>query len=288
MSRCLDSVEKSLARPRGVWIVDNGSVDGSLDGLEDRLPALTIIRNGENRGFSAACNQGISAALASGCEAVFLLNNDAHVEPGTLGELLDAALRHKGAGLIAGKILMDDGNRLWCAGVDVGFFANLQRLRGFGEPDRGQCQQEQEVEALTGCGLLVRGEVLEQVGLLDEDYFVYLEDIDLSFRAREAGFSCLYAPEARMFHDASRSTGGGYGAWRKYMLAYNVVVFLRKHGTPGLWAAFLLLEILLWPILLLVGLVRGRGRAVLAKARGTWAALLGIPMRRPEPLKVVS
>lgn len=283
LDRCLDSVVAADVRPDLVVLVDNGSKDGAVDRAElrDDIP-VRAVRNDENRGFAVACNQGMDVALDVGAEFVFLFNNDALLRADALDRLVSAADRHPAAGLFAGKILLADGARIWCAGVDIGFFPNLQRLRGFMEDDRGQYDSEHSVAALTGCGLLIRRSLLEKVGCFDPDYFVYVEDIDLSTRARKAGMGCVYVPDAVMLHDASSSTGGGYGAWRKYMVAYNVVVYLKKHGTAALWTAFVLIEVLAWPVLFLTAIPRGRAVAALAKARGIIGGLFGRPIVPPR------
>ncbi len=287
--RSLASAAASRRRPDAIYLVDNGSVDDSLDGLEEAVDGipLHVFRNDSNLGFARAVNRGIRAAIADGADAVFLLNNDALLGEGTLGALLEAALRHPDGGLFAPKILAPDG-RIWCAGMDVGFHANLQKLRGLGRPDRGQFDREEPVDALTGCGLLIRREVFEEVGDFDEDFFVYVEDLDFCLRARSAGFLCVHVPGSCMIHAASSSTGGGYGAWRKHMLAYNLVTLLKKRGTPSLWGAFLLVELAGWPLLLLSSFFRNRTPAVLAKGRGMWRALLGgqpDPPPAPEDLR---
>ncbi|MEZ6194177.1 MAG: glycosyltransferase family 2 protein [Planctomycetota bacterium] len=273
----LAAVGAGSRRPDGVIVVDNGSTDDSLALAGGGSPVPEIIRNPDNRGFAAAANQGIARALERGADLVFLLNNDARCEPETLARLEEASRRRPAAGLLAPKILREGEGppRLWCAGVSVGFHPNLQDLRGFERPDDGRYDREEEVDALTGCGLLVRREVFEAIGLFDERFFVYVEDLDLSLRARDAGFACLHVPGAVLHHRAGASTGGGYGAWRKEMLAYNVVLLLRKRREVRLWAAFVVLDLLLWPALLVAGVVRGRARAVRAKGRGMLRALFG-------------
>ncbi len=272
----LASAAAGRRRPDAIYLVDNGSVDDSLSGVAEAANGipLHILRNEANLGFAKAVNRGIRAALADGADAVFLLNNDALLDEETLESLLDAVPRHPRGGLFAPKILSPDG-RIWCAGMDVGLHPNLQRLRGLGRPDVGQFDREEPVDALTGCGLLILRKVLEEVGDFDEDFFVYVEDLDLCLRARSAGFLCVHVPGSCMIHAASSSTGGGYGAWRKHMLAYNLVTLLKKRGTPSLWGAFVLVELAGWPILLLSSFFRGRTRAVLAKGRGMWKAFLG-------------
>lgn len=280
--RSLDSVQASVPTIDHVIVVDNGSQDGSADAVKRYYPQTILIKNNENLGFAAACNQGMKVALDKGADFVFLLNNDAELRADTIAQLVLAAGRHPEGGLFAGKILSGDGRRIWCAGVDVGFYPNLQRMRGFNEPDRGQYADEQEVAALTGCGLLIRRSVLERVGYFDTDFFVYLEDIDLACRAAEAGVKSLYVPTSIMHHKSSASTGGGYSPMRKYMVSYNLVLFLKKHSTPKRWAAFLIFEIILWPVLFLWSLLLGQSGAAIAKWRGTWSAIFGRPMKRPE------
>ncbi|MEE9394037.1 MAG: glycosyltransferase family 2 protein [Planctomycetota bacterium] len=274
------AVGESRLLPAEIIVVDNGSTDGSLDRVRREHPGCHLIENQENLGFGTACNQGFELANSLAVDFVFLLNNDARLEPETLGELVKAAMRHESAGLFAGKILYPDG-RLWCAGVDIGFFPNLQNLRGFGQKDRGQFDSEEVVDALTGCGLLIRSSLLKVLNGFDEQFFVYVEDIDLCARAHAAGFSAVYAPRARMTHLAGASSGGGYGAWRKRILAYNVVSYLKKHGSWRLWTSFALLDVLSWPFLLLLGGLRGRGPAVWAKGQGMFAGLLGL--KSPGP-----
>ena len=288
---CLASLSASEFAVTSVVLVDNASSDGSTERGVARCGdlgiAVEVISNPENRGFAVACNQGMRRALEAGADFVFLLNNDASVRPDTIRRLVDAADRNPDAGLLAGKIIFPSAKtesqsspRIWCAGVDVGFFPNIQRLRGRGECDRsGRYADERPVDALTGCGLLIRREVLERVGLFDEDYFVYVEDLDLSTRTRRAGFTCLYVPDAVMEHRASSSTGGGYAAWRKYMVAYGVVLYLRKLGTLRLWTAFLLIDMLGWPVLFVLSVFTSRRRGVLAKGCGMIDALLRRPAR---------
>ncbi|MCB9832221.1 MAG: glycosyltransferase family 2 protein [Planctomycetes bacterium] len=265
-------------------LVDNGSTDGSAEAAEAILAgrAAEILRNPDNRGFARAANQGMVRALERGADFVFLLNNDARMEPRTLPALLEAAARRPRAGLLAGKILDGGGTRIWCAGVDLGFHHNLQRMRGFGRPDDGSFEREEEVDALTGCGLLVRRELIEAIGTFDESLFVYVEDVDYALRARDAGFACLYVPGARMTHEASSASGGGYNAWRKYMVAYDLVLVLKKRRDLRLWTAFVLIELLGWPLLMLAAILRGRRRAAVAKLRGMVHALLGREARPPR------
>ena len=278
---CLRSLGGASGMEPVIQLVDNGSGDGSAEAAEVCFPGLLVRRLGSNTGFAAGANAGIRAARAAGADLVFLLNSDAVLAPGALAALVEAAGRDPGAGLWGGKILQDPGSgRIWCAGVSLGWWPNLCRLRGHGRPGQGLYEREEDVDSLTGCGLLISREVLDRVGLLDERWFVYVEDADFCARARALGFRCRYVPAAVIHHAGAGSTGGGYSAARKYLSAHGAVSFLRRHGTPGLWAGWLLLDLLPFPLLLPLQALRGRGRGYLAKGRGMWDALWGRPADR--------
>jgi GT2 family glycosyltransferase len=265
-----------------IHIVDNGSEGDEAGRLARRFPDARIESVGFNAGFAGGVNRGIDAALAEGARFVFLLNNDARIDAGTLPALLDAARRRPDVGVFGPRIWRDRGaGVLWCCGVAFGFGPNLGRLRGFDRRGDGLFLEEDAPDSLTGCGLLVRREVFDRIGTLDEAYFVYLEDADFCLRAREAGFGLLYVPGASMEHPGGWSTGGGYSPGRKYLTAHGAVRFLKRHGTWSLWASWVVFDVVLWPLLFLSAGVRGRGRAAWAKARGTLDGLLGRPPKPP-------
>jgi GT2 family glycosyltransferase len=281
MRSCIKALgANGTRRPDHIVLVDNASTDGVAQDLVE-APSLTVIRNETNRGFAAAANQGIAVAAQMDAEFVFLMNDDASLRDETLEELLAAADRHPNGALFGGRILDGPGERIWCAGVAVGLYANIQKLIGHGELDQGQLIVEREVDAMTGCGMLIRSSALLDVGGFDEGFFVYVEDIDLSLRMREAGREVWYVPTAVMTHDASQSTGGGYSRVRKYLLAYNVVRLVRKQRSATLWAWLLLMDVILWPLLVVVSIPFGRLGAALAKGHGTFSSLIGLPLRRP-------
>lgn len=282
-----DEVLRAVEAARGseppavIHVVDNGSTDGSAERLEALDPEIRLQRTGANLGFAKAANRGIRAALDAGADFVFLLNSDAVVREDTIDALVQAVQRHPEAGLFAGKIVQDGaGERLWCCGVKMGFWPNLARLRGHGRRDRGRYDREELVDALTGCGLLVARAVFERIGLLDEGYFVYVEDADFCARAAKAGLRCCYVPTSVMVHRGAGSTGGGYSEGRKYLSAHGSVRYLRDHGTPSLWLGFLVLDLALYPVVVLLGSLRGRLSGVLAKGRGLRDGLLGRPADR--------
>jgi GT2 family glycosyltransferase len=271
----LAAVRPPLAR---VHVVDNGSADASADRIAAAHPEVHVIRNAANAGFSGGVNPGVRAALAAGADWVLLMNNDARLQPDAVAHLLAAAGAHPHAGLVGGKIFRDRAaRRLWCCGVSLGFGPNIGKLRGFDRIDDGRFDAPEVVDSLTGCGLLVRRKVFETIGLLDEAYFAYVEDADFALRARAAGFVCVYEPKAVFEHPGGGSTGGGYAPGRKYLTAHGAARFLSRHGGFRLWLNFVVFDVLLWPVLFVSALLRGRAAGAWAKLRGTIDGLLGRP-----------
>jgi GT2 family glycosyltransferase len=180
-----------------ITVVDNGSQDGSVDYVREHWPRVGILALPRNFGFCRAVNEGIRRSPA---DLIALLNNDAEPEPGWLGALHDAAKRFPRAGSFASKILM---------AANPGQIESVGDLikpdacganRGRGEADEGQYDQEEEVFSASAAAALYRRALFERIGLFDEDFFAYFEDIDLGFRAQRFGFSCVFVPRARVFH----------------------------------------------------------------------------------------
>jgi len=275
--RCLECVAaQDHPGPVSVFLVDNGSTDGSTDRVAGRFRDVEIVRNDQNLGYCEGNNRGLARAIDAGAAYSLLLNSDAFLEPGAVRELV-AALEGDGSAGIAGPRIVDaeDPTRVWSAGGELRVRENVGRLIGKGRPDGARFDRGGEVDFVTGCVLLVRNDLLRRIGLLDPDYFAYLEDVDLCLRARDAGARILYVPEARATHRESSSSGGGYTRLRKYLMGRNSVLFLRRHGSARHWAGFLLFSVLALPLALLVQSARGNGPSVMAKARGILHGFLG-------------
>ena len=202
--RCLASL-----RGERVIVADNGSADGSVEAIRSAFPDVEVVENGANLGFSGGNNAAIRRALERGAEWVVLLNNDAEAEPGLLDALRAAAERHPRAGVLAGKLLFPDGRVQW-AGQRVGLRTGYSgRPRGHGPPGRLRVLgRGAHASARSGALMAVSRAAIERAGLLDEDLFAYVEDVDWSLRIREAGFECVFVPAARAVHRVSASTGG--------------------------------------------------------------------------------
>ncbi len=205
LKECLDSLRaQTLGTDANVVVVDNGSTDESLALLEQQSEFVRLIRNPDNRGFAAACNQGIRASRS---EFVALLNNDAVVDSRWLEQLVRVMRQEPDIGFCASKILSFQDHHVFDNAGLVPFLDGLARGRGRLQPDSGQFEREEDIFAPSGCAVLLRRAMLEDVGGLDEHFKVYCEDVDLAFRARLRGWRCRYAPTAIAYHKFSATIG---------------------------------------------------------------------------------
>jgi GT2 family glycosyltransferase len=172
--------------------------------MAEREFGCQVIRNTENRGFCAANNQGIRAARGG---FIALLNNDAEAQPGWLSALWRACQSACDIGMAASKILVWEDPRVIDKVGHLIFPDGQNRGRGSGSRDRGQYDREEEVLWPDGCAALYRKEMLDQIGGFDEDFFAYGDDAELGLRARVAGWRCVYAPQAVVWHHRGSTLG---------------------------------------------------------------------------------
>jgi GT2 family glycosyltransferase len=202
---CLGSLREQTLGAFETILVDNGSVDGSVTFVKEHFPEVDVVPLDENRGIAAAFNAGIEASTA---EFVVLLNNDTEQDPGWLEALVRGAEDHPEAGFFASK-LVDFHDRTMLDGAgDAMRLSGLPYRLGHGERDGGRFDTPGYVFGACAAAALYRRDMLDEVGLFDEDFVSYCEDGDLSFRAQLAGYRCFYVPGAVVYHMGSASTGG--------------------------------------------------------------------------------
>ena len=233
--RCLESLS-TLDYPN--WealVVDNGSRDGSVVAIRGTYPTVILLEAGKNLGYAGGNNLGIRAALQRNAEFVLLLNNDAVAAPDLLRTLVQAADEHRDAGVFGAKIyLLGDPQRLWYAGTR--WDPKAQSFVHIGEgllDDGAEFAQVQDTEYASGCAMFFRASAADTVGMLDERFFLLFEEVDWCFRARAAGFRCLFVPEAKVWHRVSASFGGRNTALREYFHFRNRLLWAERHLT--LW-----------------------------------------------------
>jgi GT2 family glycosyltransferase len=235
LDACLGSILGQAPPPELIFLVDNGSTDGSAEHVRSVWPTVSVLETGTNLGFAGGNNVGIRAALAAGADAVLLLNNDAQLLPGaieSLGSSLDRDSPRISA--VAPKILYRSApDVIWAAGGRLDWWRGVSVDRGLNERDAGQYDRAEEVQSATACCLLVRSDVFREIGLLDETYFMYFEDADFSARLRRAGRVIAYQPQARVLHDVFGSSGGAADRPSPLALYYstrNRALFIARHA----------------------------------------------------------
>lgn len=208
-------------------VVDNGSVDGSADAIAERFPDVELIRAGVNLGFAGGNNAGIRRALDRSADWVLLVNNDATVEPGIVEALAAAAESRPDAGVLACKVLFADSDRLWYAGAGFNPYLGRSRHERFGRPDEPGMLRD-TVRA-TGAGMAVSRAAIDAAGLLDEELFLYAEDLEWCLRIHAAGFAVVYVPDARVRHRVSAASGGAGSPTASYYEARNVLAVVERY-----------------------------------------------------------
>lgn len=209
---CLESL-RYLDYPKAeVIVIDNGSTPPAVAEIGRRFPTATCLQLNENLGYAGGNNVGIRYAVEKGHDYVFVLNNDTIVSPGCLRAAVAIAESDQRIGAVGVKIIaLDDPARVWVAFGQVTYRQDLVRLIGFYELDNGAFDRVQDVEWVPGTAILLRRQAIEDVGVFDEQFFAYHEDVDWCTSARAKGFRIAYVPDAVVYHKGHRSTGGkGY------------------------------------------------------------------------------
>ena len=272
MQTCLDSLAAQTYDPLEVIIVDNASTDGSQAYIRENYPDVVLVELPENRGFTGACNAGMQAARG---QVIALLNNDTEVDPEWASALVDAFARHTDVGMVASKMLLFD-KRDHIHTVGDGFTVDGRPFnRGVWQKDEGQYEQEAYVFSVCGGACAYRREMLDEVGLLDDDFFFLMEDVDLAWRGQLAGWRALYTPKAIVYHHLS-ATGGGVTA--SFHDGRNSIYLLVKNIPGDIWRKHRGQIIgRQWQIAR-DALKAWRGEAARARLRGMLAGLAKLPM----------
>lgn len=219
---CLRSLEKEQAH---IIVVDNASTDGSYEMTCEKFPAVKTIRFSDNMGFCKAVNAGITA---SDTEYVIFLNNDTKVECGFV-QALECAMDEDNSIFSASAKMMsmhekekiDDAGDLYCA---LGWAFAI----GKGRAEQNY-QESYPVFAACGGAAIYRKHIMDKIGALDENHFAYLEDIDLGYRAQIYGFRNVFAPDARVYHAGSGTSGSRYNAFKAKLSARNSIYLIYKN-----------------------------------------------------------
>jgi len=268
---CLDALARQTLAPFEVIVVDNASTDGSIALLRRHYPWVRRVELPKNRGFTGACNAGIWHARG---DLIALLNNDTEVDADWASAIVDAFERYPQVGSVASKMLLFDRRDHFHTAGDYFTTDGRAGNRGVWQRDCGQFDQEAFVFSACGGSAVYRRAMLDEIGLLDDDFFFSGEDVDLGWRAQLAGWRCLYTPRAIVYHHLS-ATGGGVTA--SFYDGRNAIYILVKNWPSQLWGRY-------GPSIMRAQISRAveaarawRGAAARAQLRGMLAGIISAP-----------
>jgi hypothetical protein len=245
---CLSSFLKIQKVPESelffVLVDNNSSEKFDLSEQDFSTLKIKIIKNRKNLGFSGGNNVGIRYALSNGADFVMVVNNDTVAGRNLLTRLLRAANESENIGIVSPKIYFakgfefhkdryseeEKGRIIWYAGGRIDWRNVIGRHIGVDEPDKEQYDLRQETDFATGCCMLVKRRVFERIGLFDERYFLYFEDLDFSLRAKQAGFRLIYEPKAVLWHKNAESSGGSGSFLQDYYSTRNRLLFGMRYA----------------------------------------------------------
>lgn len=227
-----------------IIVVDNASIDNSLQSIKEQFPNVAIIANKENTGYSKGNNMGIRYALENGADFIIIMNNDTIVDKNLITEFLKSAEKDENIGIIVPKIYFaksfefhkdryqekDKGKVFWYAGGIMDWANVIGHHRGVDEVDKGQYDKEEKTEFATGCCMLVKRDVFAKISLFNEKYFLYYEDNDFSRKAKNAGYRIIYSPKTIIWHKNAASAGGSGSSLQDYYITRNRMLFGIKYA----------------------------------------------------------
>lgn len=270
MATVLDALARQTFADYEVIVIDDASSDATAEFVAEHYPGVRLIVNRRNLGFAGSCNTG---AAASRGRYIVLLNNDTEPQEDWLAELAQASAAHPEAAIVASKLLLYDRRDTLHTTGDLLGSDGIPRNRGVWEADHGQYDAAGAI--FSGCGgaSAYRKDLWQALGGFDEDFWMYLEDVDLGFRARLLGCEVVFAPQARVYHRLSASGGdtlASYYVGRNtiWLIAKNMPRSLLLRHAPQIVGSQLRIA--------LAALRHWRGAAAQARLRGQLAGLLGL------------
>ena len=242
---CLKSVSQLITEncKLETVVIDNASTDGSDQMVKEKCPDITLLKNKKNLGFTGGNNMGIKYALKNGADYVMFLNSDTLVDKDLAVQLIEAAESDPEIGIVGPKIYFAPGREyhrdryktseqgmvFWYTGGLIDWDNILLAHRGVDEVDRGQYDKQEETDFVSGCCMLVKRGVFEKINLLDDKYYLYLEDADFCKRAKLAGYKVIYSPTGRLWHINAGSSSVG-GDLHDYFITRNRMLFGLKYA----------------------------------------------------------
>jgi len=280
---CLASLFQNNYRNFQVIVLDNGSVDGSVDEIRKRYAQVQIVLLTENLGYAGNNNIGVQMALEQGAEWILILNDDTVLDATCLTKLMETVIADPKIG-IAGPMVYHfaEPEVIQSAGGMLGKYWNSFHL-GQNELDRGQFPAPHPVEWISGCAILVQRAVIEQVGMLDANYFLYWEETEWCVRASRAGWKIVHIPQARLWH---KGVQRHYQPkpYVTYYITRNHLFTLAKHKAPLMVWIYTFVQIIRT---LVSWTLRPRWRFKREHRNAMWRGLVDFLQHRQGPMPQV-
>jgi len=229
---CIDSLLNQTYKNIRIIVVDNASPDNGSTTIIKKYPQVTLMRNPVNLGATGGYNTGIRKAIEEGADFIYLVNNDTKTAPDAI-EILQKTILEQNAGIVSPLIYYyHNPNSVWSAGgticpITLEMTDNHGRNKHFVEII--------ERDFLSSCAMLFNKHLFVKVGFFDENYFCYYDDADFSLRARKQGYKLFLAPEAKVWHKVSTSSGGSDSPFERYWMGRGSVIYFRKHAKIWQW-----------------------------------------------------
>lgn len=269
---CIDSLLGSTYPALVIYVVDNGSTDGSADAVAEQYPVVRLIRSQDNVGFAGGNNLGLTAMMADEVELAFLVNNDVVVSHDTVEWLVAAARGYPDAGALSPKVLLhSEPDVIWSAGGTLDPENGVAIQRQYGEKDTGHPNTVSEVDYAVGCAMLVRMEAIRKAGLMDPRYFMYYEEAEWCRRIRTAGYRIMYVPLSQVWHKVELGDESRNDA--PYYFSRNRLLFLNTGGATGQKIALIAITDLLRSAV--IHAAKGRMRRSRLMVRGLFDFYMG-------------
>lgn len=280
LGACLDSLLAQTLQAR-IIVVENGSKDGSLEFLQKNYPSVELIIHQKNKGFAGGVNAGIRKSIEDGDDYVALFNNDAIADKSWLKNLVDDLEINTDTGIATCKLMDVDKKHLDSTGECYATWG-LPYPRGRGEPVSDKYDDWVQIFAASGGASLYRVQMLKEVGLFDEDFFAYYEDVDISFRAQLADWKVRYVPEAVAYHQIG-ATSGKIKGFTTYQTVKNLPWLLYKNAPMSVFWRILPRFLVAYYSFLIMAAWRGQSLEAL---RGYFRMLVLLPKKTGQRLAI--
>jgi GT2 family glycosyltransferase len=237
LNDCIQSITESSYSNLNIVIIDNGSTDGSVQSVKKRFTDIELVTNKQNMGFAKAVNQGILHALSKRCDYVFLLNNDTILHPECIKHLINSVHYNDSPDLVGavGPKILNFGSEkeIWFMG------ARIDLYRGIWQSTHEDAERVTEVDSVSGCAVLLSTDIFDKIGMFDEDFYTYIEDLDFFIRLKRSQFKIIINPRAKVWHKAGGTAGRGDTPFKIYYTTRNRLLLMRKHARFIHWCYFI-------------------------------------------------